>query len=218
MTTPAYHLPEELLLEYATGAASQPASLVAACHMTMCVPCAERLRDMEAIGGAMLASSGGEALPPRWLEAALSRLESIPPDAPTPPPAQPANCPPLPRPLLRMIEEAGGLRWAFLAPGIHAFALQTGSASRVARLVRLKPGLEIPLHGHSGTEYTLVFSGALEDEGGRFSRGDICVRVEAEKHRQRVPGREPCIALIVNEGPFLPLTWKGRLMKLIAGD
>ena len=218
MSTPAHHLPEELLLDYAAGSASQPASLIAACHITLCGPCTARLRDMEAVGGAMLALAAGEALRPGAVEAALARLDDAALETPAPPPAQPANCPPLPRPLLRLIEEAGGLRWSFLTPGVRAFPLKTGPASTITRLVRLKPGLEIPLHGHGDVEYTLVFSGALEDAGGRFARGDLCVRTTADQHVQRVAAGEPCIALTVNEGPFLPLTVKGRLMKLLSGD
>lgn len=218
MTNPTHHLPEELLIDYAAGASSQAASLVAACHATLCGACSARLRELEAVGGAMLASAVGEALRPGAMEAALARLDQLAPEPPEPPPVQPADCPPLPRSLLRLIEQAGGLRWSFLAPGVRALQLATEPASTVMRLVRLKPGLEIPLHGHGDVEYTLIFSGALEDAGARFARGDLCVRTQADQHTQRVAPDEPCVALIVNEGPFLPMTLKGRLMKLIAGE
>jgi putative transcriptional regulator len=220
MTPPAHHLPEELLLDYAAGTSAPAASLVAACHVTLCAACSAQLRDMEALGGALLEAAAGQPLRAGAMEAVLARLdEAAAPAAPPAPPVQPADCPPLPWPLLRLIDGAGGLRWDFVAPGVRGFELrELGGGGAVTRLVRLKPGLEIPLHDHGGVEYMLIFSGALDDAGTRFRRGDLCVRDKGDRHVQRVAGGEPCVALTVNLGPFVPLTWKGRVMKLIAGE
>jgi hypothetical protein len=32
---------------------------------------------------------------------------------------------------------------------------------------------------------------------------------------QRVDASEVCVALVINEGPLVPLTWKGRVLQLI---
>jgi putative transcriptional regulator len=82
--------------------------------------------------------------------------------------------------------------------------------------VNLQPGLEIPLHDHGGPELTVIFTGALADDQGRFARGDISMREPGERHVQRVEAGAPCVALVINEGPLLPLTWKGKALTLLA--
>ena len=219
MTAPVHHMPDDLLLQYVAGSAAAPAALVAACHTTMCAACTARVRELEVVGGALLAELPGEALRPGALEATLARLNSVAaPEKPLTPPVQPADCPPLPRPLLRLIEEAGGLRWGFIAPGVRGMTFKSGSTTTVTRLLRLRPGMTIPLHDHGDLEYTMIFSGALEDAGEQYKRGDVCVREGGEKHVPRVMAGETCVALTVNEGALLPLTLTGRLMKLMSGD
>jgi putative transcriptional regulator len=83
--------------------------------------------------------------------------------------------------------------------------------------VTLQPGLEIPLHDHGGTEYTVIFTGALTDDQGRFARGDISIRPSGERHVQHVETVEPCVALVINEGPLKPLTLKGKALNILSG-
>ena len=80
----------------------------------------------------------------------------------------------------------------------------------------LKPGLAIPRHDHGALEVTLVLTGALRDEDGRFARGDVLFREPGQHHLQKVEAAESCISLVVNAGSFVPLTWTGRLLRLIA--
>ena len=80
------------------------------------------------------------------------------------------------------------------------------------RLIAFKPGVTIPFHDHGGPEQIVVFTGALEEEGKRFERGDISIRDSGERHEQRVAPGVPCIALVVNEGKLQPLTLRGRLL------
>ena len=90
------------------------------------------------------------------------------------------------------------------------------------RLVRFKGGVTIPFHDHGGPEYIVVFTGALEekakDDGRRFGRGDVSIRLPGERHEQRATPGEPCVALVVNEGALRPLTLRGRLLLAIARD
>jgi len=55
---PDHHPTEALLLDYAAGVLHEPASLVVATHMALCPMCRARVRDLDAVGGALL-----EALP-----------------------------------------------------------------------------------------------------------------------------------------------------------
>lgn len=51
-----HHLPEELLAEYAAGAAPEPLALFVASHLSMSDVCHDSSSDLEAVGGALLAS------------------------------------------------------------------------------------------------------------------------------------------------------------------
>ena len=64
----------------------------------------------------------------------------------------------------------------------------------------------------------LVFTGAIEETGRRFARGDLATRERGEQHEQRIAGGELCVALVVNEGPLVPLTLRGRLLLALSRD
>lgn len=224
MTTPSpvHHVPEEELVEYAAGACGEAAALAIACHVALCATCADRLLALEAVGGASLEAGAPQDVAPGALESLLANLD----DAPAPPPSAPSpeaerllsahGVPRLVLPYLAPGAAAAG--WRRLVPGISRLELSVGPRATVARLVRLQPGLEIPLHDHGGTEYTVIFTGALADDQGRFARGDISIRAQGERHVQHVETIEPCIALVINEGPLVPLTLKGKVLTILAGS
>jgi putative transcriptional regulator len=227
-SSPSHHVPEDVLAEYVTGRARQAAALAVACHLTLCAACRARARAMETLAGAWMTAGEPAPLAPESLERALARLDAPAaaerPDTPdTPDTPDFLTACRLPRPLLRAVAAEKEARWRFLVPGIQVVELPMLSAPRApgapgttVRLVKLKPGLEIPLHDHAGTEYTLIFTGALTDAVGHFARGDLSYRLAGERHVQRVDAGEDCVALQVNEGALRPLTWKGRLLGLLA--
>jgi putative transcriptional regulator len=218
MTNPSQHLPQGILIEYVNGRASEAVALAVACHATLCGICQGRIADWEALAGAALETAPGLSMREGLLENVLSRLDAEQPTdepAPSRPASRAATALRLPRPLLRYLDRAGGLRWKLLLPGIHVAKFRLGSgvpADVDVRLVRIKAGLVVPLHDHAGPEYTVVFSGAFDDAGVRYGRGDACVRKAGDRHVQRILGGEDCVALAVNHGPLVPLTWTGRLM------
>lgn len=220
--TPEHHVPEEALCEYTAGAASEPAALAIACHVALCAACAERARALEAVAGNLLDAQAGAELAPGALESVLARLDAPPEPkhvAAAPVPVAPAflTAAELPRPLLRAL--GGGkpaTDWRTVVPGVRAVDIaidaSAGAPDAVVRLISFKPGVTIPLHDHGGPEHIVVFTGALEEQGRRFARGDISIRGAGERHQQRAADGEPCIALVVNEGKLQPLTLRGRLL------
>jgi putative transcriptional regulator len=238
--TPTHHPAEEALVEYVAGAMSEAAALAFACHVSLCTECARRLGELESVGGALLEGGAGEGLPSDALALALAKLDEpggAVDAADAPAPALPAFLAPyrLPAPLARHVAAfAAGARWRFRVPGVRAIELPTSASSSASlsasssssssageggprvQLVAFKPGVTIPPHGHGGTEHVVVFSGAIEEDGRRFARGDIATRAVGERHEQRIAAGEPCIALVVNEGPLVPLTLRGRLLLAIA--
>lgn len=214
-----HHAPEEMLLEYVAGTSTDAAALATACHVALCGACAARVAELEAVGGGFLDAGGAEPLAPGALEAVLARI-----DAPPQPRAEAGAVPAapaflasaefgLPRPLLRRLAEAPvASDWKFVVPGMRAVDLPAGAPGVTIRLIAFKPGVTIPFHDHGGPEKIVVFTGALEEEGKRFERGDISIRDAGERHEQRVAPGVPCIALVVNEGKLQPLTLRGRLL------
>ena len=231
MTTsvPVHHVPEETLVEYTAGTCGEAAALAIACHASLCAACAAALRALDEIGGASLDVAPPVAPAPDAFTTLMARIERTPldvgGDAPQPVAAAAVErlfaSLSVPRVILPYVDPsldlAGGGAWRRLVPGITRIDLRVGPPTTVARLVNLQPRLEIPLHDHGGTEYTVILTGALADDQGRFARGDISIRAAGERHVQRVEAGAACVALVINEGPLRPLTWKGKALKLLSG-
>lgn len=224
---PRHHLSDGLLVAYASGAASDAEALVAASHLTFCPRCRSEVARQEEVAGRFLFDADPE--PADDLQAQLlARLDQAPTrqDRPMPRAAEPdaakergrrgEEAGRLPVPLRERLAATRTNRFGFLAPGIKAIDVPTATRGVRLRLLRLAGGTDIPSHDHDGNEYTLVLGGAFEDETeARYGVGDLCVRETGESHLQRVSRGEPCLALQLNEGPLLPLTWKGRLLSAL---
>jgi putative transcriptional regulator len=176
------------------------------------------------VGGALLEQAPARELRPGALESALAALDEGEGDGPpAAAPAADATLDPaldaswaLPRPLLRQLQAAAG--WKRVVPGVRGIRLGGAAPGALLRLVNLRPGMTIPLHDHGGAELTLVFSGGLVEPDRVLHRGDLAVRQPGERHVQRVEPGTPCIALTLNQGPLVPLTWLGRLLTFIARE
>ena len=217
MTGPLRHFPDDLLRGFAVGAASEGATLAVACHLALCPTCRDGAAAHESALDVLLRTSetAGEAPPPALRDRLLSDL---PPPAP-PPPARtpkplPADMPALPPALVNRLGGLDQVSWRTLVPGIRAIDLGIASAWR-ARLLCFRPGILIPAHDHGGAEHTVVFSGGLDDAEGHLGRGDAATMTPGNAHRQHSSPGEPCVALIVNEGPALPKSPFGHFMKWV---
>lgn len=214
-----HHVPDEEVLAYVAGTSTDGASLAIGCHSALCVACSTRIAEIEALGGALLEASGEAALPPDAFASVLARIDvEGPPKSklhvPTPPEVPELLRPyHLPGPLRNVLGRTRArLRWHLVIPGVRAIDLNIGMQGSVVRLVAFKGGITIPLHDHGGPEYIVVFTGALEEDGARFARGDISIRDSGDRHEQRVAAGEPCVALVVNEGKLQPMTLRGRIL------
>ena len=239
MSGPTHHVDDDLLLDYVTGAATEPVALLVACHLTLCAACRVSAAAAESVGGALLQQAPAAPLSEGALGRVLARLDEHPapiaPWAPTASSDTPAASSgtdadqpfaiggvALPRPMAHYLARtdarspSGAAGFRFMAPGVRGIDLPTATPAGVrTRLLQFSAGMEIPLHAHAAPEFTIVFSGGFSDEDGHYGPADVRVRDTASSHAQRIDRDGPCVALVINEGALLPRTWRGRLVSLL---
>jgi putative transcriptional regulator len=213
--TVSHHPDRALLLDYATGALSEPFALVVATHMALCPACRHEVSAMEAIGGAMLEASTdcSQAQPEDAFARLMAHVEAVPGEHAA---SQPAiNDPALaaiPRPLRdRLPASPDQMPWRRQGP-IETVFLPCDVPGYRVRMLRIAPGRGVPRHTHRGEELTLVLQGAYSDATGHFGRGDLETADPTLDHRPVADPGEQCICLAVTSAP-LRLT--GRLGRLI---
>jgi putative transcriptional regulator len=113
------------------------------------------------------------------------------------------------------LEAATGSGWSFAGPGVKSMNLHVEGGYPI-RLLRIEPGCGAPCHDHTGTEYTLVLSGAFKDGTGRFGRGDLSVKSQGQQHRPIAEQGAVCFALAVEEGSVAFTGALGLVQKLFS--
>lgn len=207
----AQHPTDETLTAFAVGNLDEGRSVVVAAHAELCSRCRRWIATVETIGGVLLSD-----LPPAGLaNDALSRaLATIGRGGYTErAPAQgdvPSDLGMLPK--AARSYAVGPWRW--MGPGIHWRPIDV-PADRGARVFLLKaaPGTKMPHHTHTGTELTLVLSGAFTHEGGHYGPGDFDEADDTVEHQPIVAAGEDCICLVAMEGSLRLLGIVGRLLQ-----
>ncbi len=219
--SPTHHVPEDLLVEYASGAASEPIALLVATHLALCPACREREATLEDVGGELM-----DALEPAPMKAGVedlfALLDAAPEVAPEAAPQRAPEAPPpggfvLPQPLRGYVGRLDAVQWRTILPGIQEIELPIALGGVPVRLTRLRPGVTVPTHTHSDEEFSLVLAGGFEDDFGHFVRGDVSAYGPEQTHTQHIDSGEPCITLAVNRGRMIPTDWKGKLIGKIVG-
>ncbi|MGI9341301.1 MAG: ChrR family anti-sigma-E factor [Gammaproteobacteria bacterium] len=195
----AHTIQDEWLLSYAAGALSPARSLLVASHSAYHDSLQEKVADAEAIGGAMLEAMGSnDDVDPRVLERLLDRLDETPAEIPTP-----RADSIFPAPLAEFVgTDEHALKWRFMGPGVSHVRLWDGPQDERLWLLRAKPGMQMPEHGHSGDEWTLVLKGAFDTKLGRFGVGDMDVADDSIEHQPLIEKDEDCICLVLTSGPL----------------
>ena len=214
-----HHPSDELLLDYSSGALDEGWSLAVATHLALCPDCRRTVRQMEAVGGALL---DGLAPTPLTKLSSQSVLAELPTEPPAPDDLIPVNAdgpaPVLPEPLRRY---AGGdldrLSWQRLGLGAYQYLIPTGDDDTVARLLRIPAGKPVPTHSHGGLELTLVLCGAFSDAPGHYKRGDLQTADETLEHQPHASSEEDCICLAVTDSPLRFSSFAARLVQPFIG-
>jgi putative transcriptional regulator len=195
--------PDELLLDYATGALARGPALAVALHVALDPVARRAVGQLDAMGGALMEGEGDAPLDDAALKRTLARLDRIAVE-PRPAPAAAAARPGFewaPPPLARLI--GADARWRNVLGGFEEIRLRLPGDSHRVSLLRLRPGRGLPMHRHVGTEYTVVLQGGYTDSTGNYGVGDFAVGPGPEQHEPIADPGPPCIALIVVEKPIV---------------
>jgi putative transcriptional regulator len=191
LSAPVHHVPYDVLVAYAAGAATCAVELLVASHLTFCAACRATVADAEALGGALL------------LVAAPVPVSGFPDlDMPEELPVPMPTCSVLPAPVRSRTGPHSGLAWRNVGRGLRITPIDLGPEPRRTFLLELPAGCHVPAHGHRGTERVLVLQGGFTDGDDAFGVGDVSWHDEAG-HRVHIDADGPCLALFVNDGPFV---------------
>jgi putative transcriptional regulator len=200
-----HHPSDAILMAYAAGHLPVLHARVLAVHVSACQHCCSRLRCMEEIGGALLEGLSPVAFRSDALARTLARLGEAPVE---------------PEPVVVPItlEALAVRRWWWLGPGIRLMPLQRRDTSDTRLdLIRVKPGIAMPAHGHTGLETACILQGAYSDESGEYATNDIA---EGDGELNHAPVASPgpdCICLIATTGRLRGHTWLSRLVQPLIG-
>jgi len=101
------------------------------------------------------------------------------------------------------------LGWQEFRPGVSFKILWEDKATkRRAQMTRFAPGAQLPLHRHVGDELIFVIEGALSDESGTVTSGNVGYRPDGCVHT--VTTKNGATVLAVLTGDIEPANERGR--------
>lgn len=208
------HPSPEALLDYAAGRLGAGPQLVLETHLSLCAQCRDQVRDLEAVGGALLTSEQVVKLSPDAFARTLALIDAaaVPKRQLAAKPRPSGNN--WPGPLAR---HATG-RWRFLHPRLRwqRIVLPEDPKANVIML-KVAAGQAVPQHGHNGREFTQVIAGGFSDASGSYAPGDF-IEADAGIEHQPVADKDgECIVLASVEGSLRLGSWLGRLAQPLIG-
>ncbi len=195
---------DETLAGFSSGRLDEGMSLVVAAHLELNPASGRALREIDAIGGGVLARGEGIAM----LTSAEDALARLGADDQIVLPAQRRESG-LPRVL--MPYELG--QWRTIGRGVAMRRVHVPGAQARVFMLRAAPGTWLPEHRHTGHEWTTILSGAYEHEYGRFGRGDFDEANEDHEHHPHVDPVEGCTCIVALTGEVRFKGWLGRLLQ-----
>lgn len=209
--TIGHHPSEDLLMQFASGVVKAPFDIPLRAHIDACVLCRKEAAMWEGVGGALLETMPPVTMKDGALESVLGVIERGHERA-RPKVSSARRASTLPAALQRF---RPGIEFP-IGPGIYKRNLwKAPRGTGRAFLLRAKPGLALPHHGHSGVEVTYVVHGGYSDEHGHYTPGDFFTADDRLSHQPRVDDDGECTLLIATDG--LPQTpgWIGLMMRLL---
>lgn len=195
-----HHPDSSSLISYAAGSLPDSQSLVIASHIVSCKQCQKTVAEAEQLGCILLDEQPVKPMSESARDDILQMLDIVTPEN-LPPVSRGNPAAEIPVPLQPMLgERFDDLHWKTMAPGMKQFIMPCGEGT--LRLLKISPGVCMPVHGHTGSELTIVLKGSYSDELGRFRAGDVADLDPEIQHQPVVDGGEECICLIATDAPL----------------
>lgn len=195
---------DETLAAFAAGQLDEGFALVVACHIEADRESRQRLRELEAVQGALLDAVEPVAMasgPHDANTSAQNRPVSV-----AAPSRREAGMPQVLRPY-------GLGPWRPIGIRIAMRRVEVPDAEARVFMLRAGPGIALPHHKHSGFEWTTILAGAYEHEYGRYAAGDFDEADSEHDHTPRVDPVEGCTCIVAMTGNVLFQGWLGRLLQ-----
>lgn len=206
-----YHPGAESLMSCSAGSMPEAFAAVMASHIAMCPACCKELALMQEIGAALFEKIEPAAVARPAPVLAMRGEEA---EHGASPAAAATNAGDVPAPLTSAIgHDLDCVPWRRVTSCIWQYQIPLSQHARgTLRLIKVAPGLNLPEHGHEGSELTLVLRGSFSDNGARFTVGDVADLGQDVEHAPVADPAEGCICLIASEGK---MRFRSRLARLI---
>lgn len=194
---------DETLAAFAAGQLDEGLAVVVACHIEADQESRGRLRELQAVQGALL-----EAAEP-------VSMASGPSHPATSAPAEPASAtaPMSETGMPRVLRPYGFGPWRPIGIRIAMRRVEVPGADARVFMLRAGPGIALPHHKHTGFEWTTILAGAYEHEYGRYAAGDFDEADAEHDHTPRVDPVEGCTCIVAMTGSVQLQGWLGRLLQ-----
>ena len=104
----------------------------------------------------------------------------------------------LKNPLASFFGDLDNLNWKQVYKGFKEYTVSIDDKDEL-KLIKMDPGVSVPLHSHGGKEYILVLNGSFCDEYGEYSKGDIQINDQKIKHTPIASQDRGCVCLSITE-------------------
>ncbi len=101
-------------------------------------------------------------------------------------------------PISKIVGPIEKINWKQIYKGFKEFTPNIEDNDEI-KLIKMDPGVSVPLHSHGGNEYILVLSGSFRDEYGKYDAGDIQINDQKVKHTPIACKDDGCICLSITE-------------------
>ena len=101
-------------------------------------------------------------------------------------------------PITGFFGDLNNLNWKQVYKGFREFTASIEDKDEL-KLIKMDPGVSVPLHSHGGKEYILVLEGSFRDEYGEYSKGDIQINDQKIKHTPIASKDTGCVCLSITE-------------------
>ena len=101
-------------------------------------------------------------------------------------------------PLTMVFGPIKDIKWKQIYKGFNEFSPDFNDKDEL-KLIKMDPGVSVPIHSHGGKEYILVLEGSFCDEFGEYSKGDIQINDQRIKHTPIASKKEGCVCLSITE-------------------